>query len=457
MANDSFKARAFRISVALAVVALSELPAAQIEAPGALLWQGSVDGTLHGGDHAASVVVDNQGNAVAAGTSQNRFIEGCEFTVTKFDRGGAVLWQRNLFGTPFVAATVNRALSVAVDEQGNVAAAGYLSNDGTGQDFTVAKFDPNGERLWVQVLNGISTDDIANSVAIDHQGNVVAAGRVQGLFTVAKFDGDGILRWEQKLTQFGGEAAEIAVDDEGDVVAAGSTDNAAGGLDFTVVKLDRNGFLLWQQNLHGASDPRTFNVANSVAVDHEGNVAAAGTTLNKPGWPVSKGLDFTVAKFDRDGTLLWLQNLNGASNVNDEALSVAMDNNGNVVAAGHTSNTGTLDSRVTKFASDGTLLWQRDQNGPHNGVDGATAVAVDEAGNVVTSGTIAVTFHLDGRDFPDQQFTVTKFDPDGTLLWQQNLHGNGFDGALSVAVDNRGRVAAAGSVGGDFTVAMFDR
>ena len=52
----------------------------------------------------------------------------------------------------------------------------------------------------------------------------------------------------------------------------------------------------------------------------------------------------------------------------------------------------------------------------------------------------------------------------GTLLWQQNLNGtaNGNDQARSVAVDNRGKVVAAGSTvnigtGTDFTVAKFDR
>ncbi|PYR24837.1 MAG: hypothetical protein DMF98_14165, partial [Acidobacteria bacterium] len=62
--------------------------------------------------------------------------------------------------------------------------------------------------------------------------------------------------------------------------------------------------------------------------------------------------DRTVAKFARDGTLLWQQNLNGtAANSSDQALSVAVDNQGNVLAAGFTQNTaGTSYFTVAKFA-----------------------------------------------------------------------------------------------------------
>ena len=61
-------------------------------------------------------------------------------------------------------------------------------------------------------------------------------------------------------------------------------------------------------------------------------------------------LDFTVAKFDRAGSLLWQQKLNGTANGDDQALSVGVDNHGNVVAAGATRNSGTFfDFTVAKF------------------------------------------------------------------------------------------------------------
>jgi hypothetical protein len=83
-----------------------------------------------------------------------------------------------------------------------------------------------------------------------------------------------------------------------------------------------------------------------VAVDNQGNVVAAGDTQN-----TGTDFDFTVAKFDRDGTLLWQRTLNATANSNDSARAVAVDNQGNVVAAGITQNAGTgfSDFTVAKF------------------------------------------------------------------------------------------------------------
>src|SRR5437773_2112692 len=104
------------------------------------------------------------------------------------------------------------------------------------------------------------------------------------------------------------------------------------------------GTLLWQQNLNGTANSGDLG-AFSVAVDNQGNVVAAGSTQN-----AGTFFDFTVAKFDRDGILLWQQNLNGTANGSDAAFSVAVDNQGNVVTAGSTDNVGTFfDFTVAKF------------------------------------------------------------------------------------------------------------
>ena len=53
---------------------------------------------------------------------------------------GTLLWQQTLNRTA-TGNTYEEALSVAVDNQGNVVAAGYTENTGTSFDFMVAKFD----------------------------------------------------------------------------------------------------------------------------------------------------------------------------------------------------------------------------------------------------------------------------------------------------------------------------
>src|SRR5262249_56248585 len=90
---------------------------------------------------------------------------------------------------------------------------------------------------------------------------------------------------------------------------------------------------------------------------------------------------FGVAMFPPQGTLLWHQILNGSANGFDQAFSVTVDNLGNVVAAGYSTNTGTgTDFTVAKFDSNGTLLWQQNLNGTANSSDRAFSVAADKLG-----------------------------------------------------------------------------
>jgi uncharacterized delta-60 repeat protein len=369
---------------------------------------------------------------------------------------GALLWLQNVDGTTFNG--FDMARSVVVDKQGNVVAAGSTENTVTSSDFTVAKFDRAGTLLWRQNLNGTANgSDIAKAVAVDKQGNVVAAGETLNTgtssdFTVVKFDGDGTVLWQQNLngtapSRFNWDSAEaVAVDNQGNVVAAGFLRNQFIP-DLTVAKFDRNGSLLWQHNIAGTDFDK-----KAVAVDNRGNIVVAASVEQ----------DFTVAKFDGDGTLLWQQNLNGTAAGGDSAASVAVDIQGNVVASGLTRNTlpGGSDFTVAKFDRDGTLLWQHNLHGTTvNGSNNAASVELDHAGNVVAAGAIENT--SSGFDF-----TVAKFDRNGTLLWQQVLNGtfvHSYDIGTSVAVDNQRNVVAAGymqnsiSTGDEFTVAKFDR
>ncbi len=431
-------------------------------AQGPLLWQQNLNGTANSFDDARSVAVDNRGNVLAAGRTVNTGTFD-DFTVAKFDRNGHLLWQQNLNGT---ANGSDEARSVAVDNRGNVLAVGFTSNAGASLDFTVAKFDRNGTLLWQQNINGTDPTgsfEAANSVAVDNQGNVLAAGRTQNTgsswdFTVAKFDRDGTLLWQQNLNGTANvydEANSVAVDNQGNVLAAGLTQNTGSSWDFTIAKFDRDGTLLWQQNLNGTANG--FDEAFSVAVDNQGNVLAAGRTQNTSG---SFDFDFTVAKFDRDGTLLWQQNISGTDPTG--SMNSAFSGGGGqprqrARRRQHPKSDSFQDFTVAKFDRNGTLLWQQTSmdTTPNLG-DGANSVAVDNQGNVFAAGS---TSNAGGS----WDFTVAKFDRDGTLLWQENLNGtapNSGDFGLSVAVDNQGNAFAAGqtentSTLSDFTVAKF--
>lgn len=253
-------------------------------------------------------------------------------------------------------------------------AAGFTVNTGTGLDFTVVKFaGSTGAELWRQTINGTAANsaDMASAVTVDHDGDVLAAGITQNTlgansFTVVKFAGStGAPLWRKVVkgmkalkgvANSDDDAFAIAVDAVGDVVAGGMTQNALSGHDFTVVKLaGATGAELWSQVIGGTMNGSDDQV-RAVAADRNGDVVAAGFTQN-----AGTDYDFTVVKLaGASGTQLWKRVIHGTAVPSEDkleqALAVAVDTVGNVVAAGTTQNTGTFyDFTVVKLnGTDGS-------------------------------------------------------------------------------------------------------
>ena len=373
-------------------------------------------------------------------------------------------WQTNISGS--AGGGFN---ATAIDGDGNVVAAGYTVDTYTGVDLAVVKLDgASGAELWRRTINGAGGgSDYAGAVALDGSGNVVAAGTIAThvgfggspvlhAWIVIKLDGrTGAEMW-RKVTDASAEniypeARAVAVDGAGNVVAAGLVNPGAYPI-FTVVKYDGvSGAESWRRNMTATLGP---GPGLAVAADRDGNVVAAGRTTQD---------GFTVAKLNgTDGTDLWVW---GSEPQSGEADAVAVDGSGDVVAAGYTITATGADFTAVKLDGvSGVESWRHVINGTapstFDSDEGAKGVAVDGAGNVVAAGAADNTGA--GRDF-----TVVKFaGADGTELWRHATNGNANsdDLAEAVAVDGAGDVVAAGvtqnisgsTAGYDFTVVKLD-
>jgi uncharacterized delta-60 repeat protein len=308
-------------------------------------------------DAAMAVAVDHDGNVIVAGVLDNAG-SGRDIVVAKWNANGKFLWSSVLpnQGNDWVS-------SVAVDAEGNVAIAGWESRPGTPLDGIVAKWDAEGHLLWTRILNGHAADsvDFASAVAFDSQGNIVAAGSVQRIgieagFLVVKFDRDGNMIWADALTgttpDRQTQAMALAVDSQDDVIAAGVTRNADTGYDWLVAKWDREGQRGWSDTLNGTLDGA--DAAYAVAVDGGDDIVVTGSTRNVNTWG-----DLTVAKWRRDGVRLWVQTVDGTSPAvipeqkEDFGWAVAVDSHNNIFAAGGTTNEGTgTDLAVVRFEQE---------------------------------------------------------------------------------------------------------
>jgi pimeloyl-ACP methyl ester carboxylesterase len=158
-------------------------------------------------------------------------------------------------------------------------------------------------------------------------------------------------------------------------------------------------------------------------------------------------------------TLLWASRAGGTGD--DPATSVAVDVSGHAYVAGHfnsaimvigtttLSNAGGSDIFLAKYDAAGGILWATSIGG--TGADVATAIALDTAGNVYTTGYFSGTVDFDpGAGAHPLSSTgnsvfILKLDTSGAFVWAKSV---GRATASSVAVDASGNVYTTGSFSG---------
>ncbi len=303
-------------------------------------------------------------------------------------------------------------------------------------------------RAWTRIYNGPANGyDAFGSPAFDFEGNIFVVGtsctNVSDCdYYVAKHAaGDGALLWQSSYHSPGDEARSLtamAIDSNGNVLVTGSSGGWGTNDFFTVKYSGADGTLLWAKRYDGPGHGNDYPYA--LAVDVGGNVFVAGTSENGP--PNYGSASCVIKYAAADGALLWEKRYNSPANTIDEARSVAVDGDGDVVVAGASYNADIISDYFTaKYSgTNGALLWDRRYNGPANGEDYPTALALDQSGNVVVTGVSSA-----GNLLPDY-YTAKYAGTNGALLWERRYNGPGnyFDLAEALAVDQSGNVFVTG-------------
>ena len=193
---------------------------------------------------------------------------------------------------------------------------------------------------------------------------------------------------------------------------------------------------LWNKVVHGPGARATTLgdgrvVTRGIALDASGNLFVVGAASN------GANNDFVTTKLAAgSGAVLWQKTFNGAANLDDEALAVAVDASGAAIVVGHGfAAAGNRDVKVIKYAADGAVAWERSLDA--GAADFAFAVAVDAAGNALVAGESAGTAGTDIKVYKLAAAT-------GAPLWTRTLDYGGEDYIAEIAVDASGNVLGAG-------------
>ncbi len=227
---------------------------------------------------------------------------------------------------------------------------------------------------------------------------------------------------------------------DGDVVAAGVVVQSGSDTDLVVTKLSKvGGTPIWTVIIDGPAG--STDEAQDVVVDAAGDVIVGGSLQD-----FANPRTLTVLKLSgNDGTEIWRTSISIPLNPFVPVGALALDGDGDVFTVGTAVNqiNGSGDFAVYKLSgADGTEQWRYTLDGTASLGDGAVDVAVDAAGNVAAGGL--VTNAGTGADFGIVELAGAT----GAEIWRSSLNnfGSGGDQLRALALDGAGNVLATGSM-----------
>jgi hypothetical protein len=255
------------------------------------------------------------------------------------------------------------------------------------------KYDPSGSLLWAKTWGGAS-DDFANAVLVDQNGNAYVVG--------------------------------------------GTDSFGAGWYDVLILKFDSSGNLLWSHTWGGSS----FDVGYDVSFDTNGNLAIAAESY-------SYGNATVLLKFSSAGAFIGSYTWKGPATY-DSAYSITVDSSGNAILAGTSWDYSVSPNHnpilILKYDNQGNLLWNRNWAGPsEDEITGRRTVRTDAQGNLYITGHTSTSCTNSNFSLCDFDVLLLKIDPNGNLLWTRRWGGAGYETSGALTLDSNQNIDVVGS------------
>ncbi|MGH1384932.1 SBBP repeat-containing protein [Kordia sp.] len=375
----------------------------------------------------------------------------------KLDTTGNLLWVKQIGG-----ASNDDGISIITDSSGNIFVLGdFLGTvdfdpsansttlfSGSGNMF-IAKYDSNGNFLWVTDIPGSSLSVESMSMDKDSSDNLYVTGNFRG--TISYDPGSGTF---------------VNI----------SSSNSGNGDDIFICKIDNSGNIIFVRALKD-NNAQSEGSGHSIQIDNNSSIYLTGIfsftvdfdpgsgTFNLTSDGGSNDSDIFAVKLDLNGNFIWAKSF-GASN-SDIGNDIATDNSGNVYVTGSFRDTvdfnpspsetneltsvANTDAFILKLDQSGNYVWAKSFGGSSS--DTGNSIALDSNGDVYTTGRFLSTVDFD----PDQStvFNLTsngsgdifihKLDAIGNFMYVKQIGGSGSESVNSIDVDSNFNILIIGA------------
>lgn len=364
-----------------------------------------------------------------------------------FGNGGSLTTS---FGGTFAAAS-----AIMLQPDGKIVVAGTADFNprvpGSGLDFAVARYHANGSLdasfgdAGKTVFDFFGSFDQANAAALQPDGKIIVVGSASydsfnrdiG-FALTRFNPDGSTDFGfgsggKQISDFfdlGAKANGVAIQPDGRFVVAGTaSDNATRPVatDFAVARYNPDGSLDTGFGIGGESSvpfaDSATEQANALVLAPDGKIIVAGAAFKTFATPP----DFAVRRYNSDGSIDTNFGTGGAITTDfaggtDQAQAVAIQDDGNVVAAGRAFRSDfdlSLARYVNNVATTIDVLPPTAPNGLAATASGSSTIDLSWAASVDDVGVTSYQIFRDGAaaaigTTTGTTFSDTGLEPDST-------------------------------------------
>ncbi len=340
----------------------------------------------------------------------------------------------------------SKAHGIASDGKGNIYVVGQtaVSQDDDGATrITIRKYADGAGALWTRHIPQSGNDvplgfSVGRGVAIDSTGIIYVIGELDpeddgGHLWIGKFSSEGLLiaEYTESIAFTRGRAIVIDPTDDNKIFVVGYSEKLSSDAGF-IAAFDSKLQSLWSRVIGGESIDN--NRLLGLAMDSQGQLVAAG--VFREGINKRRGL---IVKYSPKGDLGWWRAANSPPDAKDTAFSVAITADDEIIGIGQRKDDDFEEALWTfRLNSSGNDFESFVDTNALCGIDGCS-VTIDASGNHVFAGALWVVKGADAL--------LRKLSP-GWLdeLWSESL--DGFDGSqdrsLAVTIDGDGFVYGAG-------------
>ena len=384
---------------------------------------------------------------------------GADVFILKLDSAGNFIWAKSMGGID-----IQTGYCIVLDNIGNgavyVSGAFYgtadfdpgvgvfnMTSAGSGDVF-VTRLDTSGNFVWAKAMAGTSYE-VGYSLSFDPMGGgfVYVTGWFSG--TVDFDPGPGVFN----LTT-------PPVND-----------------DMFIVKLDESGNFIWAKQITGSTGS---DHGHTIVVDTAGggDVYCTGVFIGPTDFDPGPGVfnltssladEAFVLKLNSAGNFVWAKGLGGTGT--DRGWSLVLDRSGSgaVYTTGTFAGTadfdpgsgvfnlmatGAGDIYISKLDTSGNFIWAKAMGG--SGTDKGNSIAVDNLGNVYTTGAFAATVDFDPgagvynlTSSGSSDVFISALDSSGNFSWAKVVGGTSSDVGAATAFNLAGNGNLL--IGGNFS------